>query len=204
MIDISTFILSLVSTGLATPVIAWGLLNRLIDNRLSRQLERYKAELQLHAVEHDVRFRELHARRAEALVELHEKLQDLSFALESYTAELEYSTEPNKDEKFRRVAEANDALVPMFLRNRIFMSQEMDDQVDSFLRDIRAAAREYRRRMSGQSHGGDSVDIEDRVEEKIKPMMHQLRHDIRVALGVETPDGSQHGVARYGSQARRP
>lgn len=180
-----SFILSLVGVGLATPSIVWILFNKLIDSKLSRMLEKYKTQLLIQAAEHDVRFRELHVKRAEALVELHVMLQDLFLALERYTELLESSSEPNKSDKFSRVAEINDELNHLFNHKRIFLSHKMDHDIEAFLFAIRRTARDMRHALADSSTGLDWDDVYDRVQNDIKPVLKSLRSEFRNLLGVE-------------------
>ena len=62
-------------------------------------IERLKSDLQLHAIEHQVRFSQLHEKRATVIAELNSLIAEAMWEAENFLSILEFPGEPSKREK---------------------------------------------------------------------------------------------------------
>ena len=183
-----TILTTLGGTAVLCAAVAW-LIRSITTHILNRDIEKFKSELKMEVYRNETKFSHLHARRGDVIVELHNKLQDFYFALESYTAEIEMSTEASKKEKFQEVVKTNSDLMAYFFHNRIFLTEKMDKTLTFISREMRTATRDFQR-MLAKANSEDSGEITDRVREIIKPMLSELRADFRHMLGVEKENRS--------------
>ena len=110
--------------------VAW-LVRSLMLHLLSKDLETFKGQLQLAAFEHQVRFTQLHERRASILAELYSKIVQLHQVATSFVRRYPSASEAEKDQKLKQLWQAADDYRSHFERHRIYFDQPTCDTVDS-------------------------------------------------------------------------
>src|SRR5437899_847534 len=85
--------------------VAW-LARSIVTQVLNKDIEKFKAQLQKEAFEHQVRYRRLDEKVADALAGVHGRLHRFIRAVKSYVSEIESSEEPSKEDKRRLLATA--------------------------------------------------------------------------------------------------
>lgn len=146
-----TILLALGGNAAAIGILGW-LTKSFIEKRIHRDekqfeselksktdaaIERLKSELQLQAIEHQVRFSRLHEKRAEVIAELSALMVETLWEAESFLSLIEWAGEPNKREKHLL---ANNKLVDLyryFDKHRIYLSPELCVSMDSLIQEIR-------------------------------------------------------------------
>lgn len=99
--------------------------------------ERLKHDLQLVAMEHQVRFAKLHERRAEVIAELYGLLVEAHWASQSFVSPAEWAGEPSKKEKYVTAMNKAAEFYRYFDKNRIYLPQATCDQLEQFIRNMR-------------------------------------------------------------------
>src|SRR5580658_2945735 len=74
----------------------------LIGNFLAKDLEKFKGDLQLAAVEHQIRFSRLHDKRATVLADLYKLLVVAAWETESFVSPVQWAGEPDKQAKYQK------------------------------------------------------------------------------------------------------
>jgi len=93
--------------GNATLLLVMAFLGRsLISNFLTKDVEKFKGDLQVAAMEHQIRFSELHEKRAEVLAELYKLLVVAAWETESFASPIEWLGEPDKKQKYQKALDA--------------------------------------------------------------------------------------------------
>ena len=101
-------------------------------------IERLKNELQLQAIEHQVRFSRLHEKRAAVVAELYGYLVESLWEAESFLSPMEWAGEPGKLEKHRIAMTKLVDLYRYFDKHRIYLPPELCVSLDSFVRQVRS------------------------------------------------------------------
>ena len=125
--------------GNAALLLVLGFLGKaVLNNSLSKDLERYKDQLTHEATEHEIKFSKLHERRFEIIAELYKLLVKASWEAESFTSPMEWAGEPNKREKYILATNAVAEYFRFFDQHRIYISRELCDQLEEFAIKIRS------------------------------------------------------------------
>lgn len=105
--------------------------------------ERLKHELQLTALEHQVRFSKLHERRAEVVADLYGLLVEAQWASQSFVSVAEWAGEPSKQEKYVSAMNKAAEFFRYFDKNRIYLPESLCKQLEEFIRNMRNRVIEF-------------------------------------------------------------
>lgn len=100
-------------------------------------IETLKSDLELKAIEHQVRFSKLHERRAEVIAELYGYLVEALWAAESFLSPIEWAGEPKKEEKHVSAMNKLVDLYRYFDKNRIYLPPEICASLEKLVTDVR-------------------------------------------------------------------
>ncbi|MBN6152404.1 hypothetical protein JR065_18865 [Xanthomonas sp. AmX2] len=149
-----TILLAITGNTLAVAAIAW-LAKKFVDNSLQRNLQSHRAALEsenqiaseklrhdlaIVAQERSVVFSKLHERRAEVIAQIYALISDVVRRGGSFTSPIEMAGEPTKQEKYAQFADAFNALLEYFDKNKIYLPKDTCSKVDSLIDDIRSHA----------------------------------------------------------------
>ena len=109
----------------------------------SATTERLKHDLQLAALEHQVRFSKLHERRAEVVAELYGLLVEAQWASQSFISIAEWSGEPSKQEKYVTAMNKAADFYRYFDKNRIYLPESICTQLEQLIRNMRSKVIEF-------------------------------------------------------------
>src|SRR5437763_16755984 len=91
----------------------------------ARSIEHLRAKLKSEAYEHDVRFARLHEKRVDVIADLYAKLVIAEGGFASWVSPIQLAHEPSQQEKGLMAAEAGNEFVKTFLRNRIWLDEDL-------------------------------------------------------------------------------
>lgn len=124
--------------GNAALLLVLGFFGRsIVNHALDKDLEKFKGQLQLSAVEHEIRFRRLDEKRAEVVAELYKLLVKAYWEAESFTSPMDWAGEPDKKEKYVSAQNAIADYFRFFDQHRIYVSPELCGQLESFAHELR-------------------------------------------------------------------
>ena len=102
--------------------------------------ERLKNELQMSALEHQVKFSKLHEKRADVIAELYGFLVQACWDISSFVSPMEWSGEPNKQEKYVTAMNSVARFYQFFDKHRIYIPEGLCGQLDEFVQGMRQKA----------------------------------------------------------------
>jgi hypothetical protein len=97
-----------------------------------------KNDLQIKAIEHQVRFSRLHEKRAAVIAELYGHLVEALWEAESFLSPAEWAGEPNKKEKLDIAMKKLVDLYRYFDKHRIYLPTELCTSLDKLVIEIRS------------------------------------------------------------------
>lgn len=153
----------------------------------AEHVERLKANLQVESARHDVQFRHLHAKKADAIAAVYANLRELEQAVSAYTAALELSTDGSREERAEAVNHASTAFLAHFVPNQIYLPKRTADAV----RELQQQLFEQARRFNLHVHLDDQGNLDEWVSigkwmtEKLPGLFAQLEANFRQQLGDE-------------------
>ena len=100
-------------------------------------IERLKSDLQLHAIEHQVRFSRLHEKRATVIAELNSLLAEARWEAGSFLSVMEFSGEPSKREKHNTAMAKLVELSRYFDKHRIYLPSELAVPLEALVQRVR-------------------------------------------------------------------
>jgi hypothetical protein len=107
------------------------------------ETERLKAQLNIAAAEHEVRFSGLHGKRAEMIAEVYEKLVQAHWDASSFVSPIEYANEPSKEEKYATAMKSMAEFFKYYDKRRIYLPQSLCDQLEGCVTEMRSKAARF-------------------------------------------------------------
>ena len=167
-------------------------------------IERLKAELQLRSIEHQVRFSQLHEKRATVIAQLYGYIIDALWAAESFLTPMEWLGEPSKEEKHWAAIQKLIKLYRYFSRHRIYLPREMCVSLDALVDIVREHVVRFGVYVRHVKNGDSSRLVQEKndawekgwqaIREQIPLAREQLEKELRDLLG-HTEIGVQRQVA---------
>jgi len=110
----------------------------LIGNFLTKDIEKFKGDLQLAAIEHEIRFSKLHEKRAEVLADLYKLLVAATWETASFASPWEFAGELDKKQKYQKAMNAIAEYFRFFDQHRIYIPQELCASLEAFAQGLRS------------------------------------------------------------------
>ncbi len=204
------FIALIAGGGIVTAAIVWlakSIITKAIDaggeifkNRLEKELEVHKKNLDMMKIQYQIQFSSLHEKRGEVIIELYSLLYDLEQDLKYYTSKAqgsEWVSDTKRDDK------AKNTLVKtkeVFEKNRIFFEEDLCDKLDKIIKErenvikkMRGARITAKNLAEGPWLELDGTELprniwfkqEEKVRGEIVDSRKQLADDFRVLFGIE-------------------
>lgn len=101
-------------------------------------IEQLRAQLQIEAVEHQVKFSNLHEKRAEVIARLYRLLVRALWEAESFVSPMEWAGEPSKEEKHKMAMSSLVSLFRYFDQNRIYLPESLCTSLEKTIQDVRS------------------------------------------------------------------
>lgn len=172
---------------LSVAAVAW-ILKALFSSGLQRDLERYKRELDAKQFEHQARFSLIHQKRAEVISELYARLARSKTRLGDLVAIFQPGGQ-SLVEKRKVTAEAFNEANSYFNEHRIFLSEEIAENVDAVFEAMRDAFIEFdTAQMGNDEYKPDNTGLWmqafEGVRDKLPPLMKQMEKQFRCEIGA--------------------
>lgn len=184
-LDWTVILSSLVASSTLFAALAW-LTRSLTTHFLSRDIERFKATLQLSTLEHQIRFGRLHEKQATLVAELYEKLQRLRKGSRSLCYHVDMSTsEVNKSGQ--KLAGLYLDAKNFFEIHQIYFSEEICAKMTSIIDLSAEISDEYLLGHIKEEESGKNESVLKVIEnqtESLENLLKQLGNEFRKLLGV--------------------
>lgn len=173
-----------------------------IQAKADLAIEHLKGQLQIHAIEHQVRFSGMHEKRAEVIAELYGLLVRAFWEAESFVSPMQWAGEP--DIKVKHVT-ARNSLVELyryFDKNRIYLPEPLCTSLEQLIRDVRSNVIQFG--VWVEYEAGSLPDHAARqkqeawekswegIKSTIPPARAQLENEFRVLLGSSPTASSKN------------
>ncbi|MGA8764946.1 MAG: hypothetical protein WB562_18900 [Candidatus Sulfotelmatobacter sp.] len=177
--------------GNATLLLAVAFLGKsLIGNFLTKDLERFKGDLQLAAVEHQIRFSKLYEKRAVVLADLYRLLVIATWETESFVSPIGGGAE----EQYRKALDAIAEYYRFFDQHRIYMPEELCPALEDFGRKLRSPTIgfgtylefKYPNEATSQEKLKAWLEAWDSVKNVIPQLRSAIEAEFRRLLGAST------------------
>ena len=124
--------------GNAALLLVLGFLGRsLMSSVLAKDIEKFKAELHVAAVEHQVRFSKLHEKRAEVLAELYNLLVAATWQATNFAFPMQWAGDPDKKTQYVTAVNAIAEYFRFFDQHRIWLPAKLCDPLEAFAKQLR-------------------------------------------------------------------
>lgn len=158
-----------------------------IDRHTSTELENLKSQLKIEALEHEIKFSNLHEKRAEVISETYSLLKILFIATSDYVRVLVNDGVPSIEERRKIVDDAYNKFIYFYHRNLIFLPKTISNDIFQIKNDLYKVIQNYYFKVenggNNESYIEDWSKIHEDVNKKIKIALDQLEDEFRDLLG---------------------
>ncbi|MCD6250476.1 MAG: hypothetical protein J7J98_09120 [candidate division Zixibacteria bacterium] len=158
---------------------------------LSRDLEKFKSNLEKDAITHRIRYEQLHGERVAVIKEVYKKIVQSHRSLRSLINIVQWSGESPVKEKAIEASRDYTSLMTYYDEHRIFFEERHAKKVDSLLKIFRDAANKFELsilvREGGEYKEARRVwdDAWEQIDEQAPILKIQLENSFRGILGIE-------------------
>ena len=170
-----------------------------LNKELSLTIEPIKSELAKNNITHQIEFGFLHKKRAESILELYAKLQELHSAMVSWTAPLQPIIEDAEKERNQRTDRVNDGMIDFknyYILNKILFPLDICNSIDSLFEKYWKKGWDYgfkQNRLSSSSlvdvyikqYIDEMSEISKEVREEFPKMIEIIEEQFRGLLKTE-------------------
>jgi len=178
----------LITSGLMTAALVY-IAKHLIDLLFSRSAEKFKHDLQREAEKDAIRFKGLHAKRANIIDDIYKKLVETYTSFSSLMNPWQAIGELPEDAK-RKIAMAHfNDFSNHFQLNKIYFTKDTADKIEGFILELRRLWNEFHTPKYNE-HGTQYRDVDawskvwDYTREEIPKLREQIEKDFRDILGA--------------------
>ncbi len=207
MTALQIIIASIGGSAVLFGALAW-LFKSIITHYLSKDIDKFKANLQLEAqkemahiqstleieaFEHQIRFSRLHERRADIISLIYRSIVELHLSVNDFVRLLPRSSKDQNNTNLQRIWNAADQLKSSFEKNRIFFSEQICEKVSALNETMSKPVSEIVIRLEIDKEqnwewlGKRYNEALDVLENKVPLIKAELESDFRELLGVLTP-----------------
>jgi hypothetical protein len=159
-----------------------------LSSETTKEIEHFKAHLQILAIEHDVRFTKLHERRARIIAKLYSLLDDANHNTYIFMQ----SDSLRSEGLIKKALETYNACVEMYLffhKHRLYFSKELVNKMELLMNDIIEPSEAYVASVGTQEYGeryATAVKSWTEKRDQIDEAFELMEKEFRKLLGSET------------------
>ncbi len=169
-----------------------------ISNFLTKDIEKFKGDLQVAAIEHEIRFSKLHEKRAEVLADLYKLLVVAAWETESFASPIEWAGEPDKKQKYQKAMNAISEYFRFFDQHRIYLPEELCASLEALALKLRSPTVAFGVYLNFEYPNERTTDEKfkawsaawDSVQKDIPQLRSALEAEFRKLLGATTARAS--------------
>ena len=131
--------LGIISIGSFSIVALLGYLTKTMFNKyIQGKTDAYKHTLEIIAMEHEIRFSELHKERAQLIKDIYSKILDFRISVSNFIKYVEAESTPDATRALKFLGEKTVALAMTFDPNKIFFSNKLCIQIENLFVEIKS------------------------------------------------------------------
>lgn len=165
------------------------IVRKLIEQFFSKDLEKFKADLEKEIIKHKTKFETLHTERANVIKEVYKRIVKTQRAFESLIKPLQLAGEPSEEEKTKLLTEEFNALANYYTENRLFFNEELAQEVDKLLKKFLDIWHQwgYARnlRQMNEPNVKEWGKAWDQVKDEIPPIKRTIENKFRDIIGID-------------------
>lgn len=157
-------------------------------------IEYLKNELQLHTIEHQVRFSRLHEKRATVIADIYSHLVEMLWEAESFLSPMEWVGEPSKEEKHATATARLVDFYRYFDKHRIYLPSEICLSLENLLLEVRSHVIKFGTYVKYKSISSNERTMEekekawnegwDAIKNQVPLARQKLEDEFRLLLGA--------------------
>ena len=189
-VEIITIIVSSIGgSAILFAALAW-LTKSVINHFLSKDIEKFKRELQKSAFEHQIRFSQLHERRANIIADIYGRLYEFYWAACAFLKHYPSSDNTKKSTLLMKLTEHAEGFKDFFDKHRIYFTEEICSQIDELVKSLDEASIPLGLVVEGFDKGTEQDVLEvwrkgaDIMMKKVPEIKSSLEINFRQILGV--------------------
>jgi len=178
------------------------ILRKFFEQALSRDIEKYKTnlqtefehskirlenELQTRFFEYQTKFSSYHQKRAEVIGELYGLLSDAVECVRDLIHPVQWGGEETQAEKRQVAAEKYNKLGQYYIRSRIYLDEDVCEGMESIFKTMKLALAKFN--ISQEPHGRDPGlwgEAWKSMEDEVPPLLKKLERQFRQSLSAES------------------
>lgn len=131
--------LGIISIGSFSIVALLGYLTKtLFSKYIQAKTDAYKHTLEVIAIEHEIRFNELHKERAQIIKDIYSKILDFKISVSNFIRYVEAESTPDATRALRFIEDKTVALALTYEPNRIYFSNKLCIQIDNLFVEVKS------------------------------------------------------------------
>ena len=173
-------------SGLLVALVAY--LGRvLIKQLLSKDIEKFKAELNMHAFEHQIRFSKLHEKQATVIATLFAKLAEADNAIQNYIKPFVLAGDLSENDRQHNAANAINEFIHFYKKHAIYFDEATCSKLESFIGESRNILTDFQfKDMPGKSVARNWLEINKKYKTSVLNMKKDLETAFRKMIGLIT------------------
>lgn len=155
------------------------------------EIERFRADLQKSAFEHQTRYQSLHTKRAEIIAELYRLLVQAEQDATSLARPFQASGEPSQEEKNKQAFQSGKSLYDFFEKNRIYFRQDSCERISIFIQglyrslvDFSPVLHSLSEVSGGKDRTEDWIKVWEKLTKELPPIKADIEREFREILGL--------------------
>lgn len=165
--------------------IAW-IIRSLTSRALTRDVEKYKAELQIAANEHSIRYEHIYNQRAEIIAELYSLIVDTEMTFNRYINPWQIAVSDPVAQR-QAAGDAGNAMQDFYVHKRIFFEESLASEIDELMDTFRESWHKFHASHQDNNNTNNKLWDEawNNLQGPIKTSKQKLEKEFRLLLGIE-------------------
>lgn len=155
----------------------------------SRDLEKFKSNLEKESIEFKIRYEKLHSERAEVIKEVYKKIVKTYKSFHSLMNPIQLAGELKEEEKSKLAVEEVNKLIDYYEENRIFFEENIAIAIDKLLNEFRKSWHQFGYSRILRDDRAPDVDEWNKAWEQISKEIPEIKvmieKEFRKIIGVE-------------------
>jgi hypothetical protein len=152
-----------------------------VKEDFNNKLELLRADLSKDNISHQIEYSYLYQKRAEATVELYQKLQELHSAMSEWTAKVKLIYEDGEKENQIKLKNANDAITSFrnfYYKHKLFFDKDFCSEIESIFHEYWDKGWEYAYKIGRIKSGQLNSEIYDSFSKELSIISDEFQNQI--------------------------
>lgn len=167
------------------------ILRKFIELSFSKDLEKFKTDLEKTSIEFKIRYEKLHSERVEVIKEVYKKISRAYRSFFSLLKPLQEAGELNQTEKSNEAAKNANDLFDYYEDNRIFFEEKLAVEIDFLISAFHDAWNKFRYANEARECGSHKEAVNERIaawdqiKKEVPKVKNRLENEFRMIIGIK-------------------